>query len=110
MQTPNQCQLVAEARIENIYSEIEDFLDEIGTHVSHTPTTHDVRRSNHPDMDMVVSALNEVASWAKQQSDLYQVFLSLMLLVTVNHIHFHRTSFAEAKLGDMPSAETLFFL
>ena len=62
--------------MENIYGELEDFLDEIGTHVSHNPATHAVSgSSNHPHSDMVVSALNEVVSWAENQSDLYQVFL-----------------------------------
>ena len=62
--------------MENIYGELEDFLDEIGTHVNHNPATHDdiSGSSNHPDGNTVVSALHEVVTWAEHQSHLYQVF------------------------------------
>ena len=62
--------------MENIYGELEDFLDEISTKVNHNPATLDgiSGSSNHPDRNTVVSALYEVVSWAERQSHLYQVF------------------------------------
>ena len=70
--------------MENINGELEDFLDEIGTHVSHNPATHAVSgSSNHPHSDMVVSALNEVVSWAENQNDLYQLARYFMLLLAM---------------------------
>ena len=64
--------------MENIYNELEDFLDEISTHVGQNTANRDVssERSNNHDTNKVVSALYEVASWAEQQAYLYQVFLA----------------------------------
>ena len=61
--------------MENIYGELEEFLDEINTHISQTPTGGATTLDdNQRDTSIVVSALYDIVSWAKQQPNLYQVF------------------------------------
>lgn len=59
--------------MQNVYCELEDFLDEISTHVRHNPATHHDISGNSLDSNKVVSALYDVASWAVDQSHLYQL-------------------------------------
>ena len=63
--------------MENTYNELEDFLDEISTHVGQNTANRYVsgEGSNSRNTNKVVSALYEVASWDEQQAYLYQVFL-----------------------------------
>ena len=66
------------ARMENVYTELEDFLDEISIQISpHCVEIPSISVSNNQSgTDKVISALYKVVDWAKCQTYLYQVILN----------------------------------